>query len=165
MLKTVLPALVILALPSVAVAQTARPCISVAENEAVVGYILPSLVTKLASRCGAGAPYLRANGARVAATLQANSDTRWAAARVAAQRVSGNAIPATGAGGRIAQAALGPALADGIAGGFETKNCAVTDRMMEQLAPLPAENLAGVLALFLEVGIAENDKVPYRVCR
>ncbi len=160
----VLP-LAALALPAAAVAQSARPCISTAENEAVVGYILPSLVTKLSARCAAAAPYLRGNGARIAATLQPNSEASWATARAAAERVGGRAIPSDGAAGAIARAALGPALADGIAGGFDPANCATVDRLMTQLAPLPARNLAAVLALFLELGIAENDRVPYRVCR
>ena len=158
-------ALAALALPAAAVAQTARPCVSVAENEAVVGYILPSLVTRLTARCGTATPYLRANGPRLSNALRPNSDASWTAARVAAERVSGKAIPTTGTGGRIAQAALGPALADGIAGGFETGNCGTVDRLMTQLAPLPPRNLSAVLALFLELGIAENDQVPYRVCR
>ena len=165
MLKTILPTLAILALPTAAVAQTARPCISVAENEAVVSYILPSLVTKIAAKCGTNAPYLARQGKRLAASLIANSDAAWTPARVAAARVTSQTVPADGAGGRIAKAAVGPALADGIAGGFNAKACATTDRLMEQLAPLPTENLAGVLALFLELGIADNDKVPYRVCR
>lgn len=165
MLKPVLPALALLALPTATVAQTTRPCISAAENEAVVGYILPSLVTKLAARCGTGAPWLRANGARVAASLSANSDASWGVARQAAGRVVGSPIPSDGAAGRIAQAAIGPALADGIAGAFETKNCATADRLIEQLSPLPPRNLAGALALVVELGVAENTQVPYRVCR
>ena len=153
------------ALPTAAIAQTPRPCVSVAENESVVGYILPSLVDKLATRCGAASPYLRANAPRLAAALQPGSEASWAAARVAAQRVSGQSIPSGGTAGRIAQAALGPALAEGIAGGFETKNCGAVDRLMAQLAPLPTKNLTAVMALFLELGLAENEKAPYRVCR
>lgn len=165
--KTLVPALALLTLPTAAVAQTQaqRPCISAAENEAVVGYILPSLVTALATKCGTGAGYLTANAARLSARLQPNSDTSWAAARGAAGRVTGNAIPADGALGRLAKTAIGPALADGIAGGFEAKNCATMDRLMEQLAPLPAKNLAGALALVVELGDADNAKLPYRVCR
>ena len=40
----------------------------------------------------------------------------------------------------------------------------MADRLLAELAPLPPENLAGVMALFLEIGIAENEDVPFRVC-
>ena len=168
MSKPVAVALAFLALPGVAFAQTERRCISPDENEAVTGYIMPALVTELGKKCapqlGAGS-WLGANGAELQRRLQPVADGAWPQARLAAERVGGNPIPGEGTAGEVARAALAPVAAAGIAAGFDANGCRLADRLLGELAPLPPENLVGVMALFLELGIAENPEVPFMVCR
>ena len=141
-----------------------RTCISAAENEAVIGNLLPSILAAAADRCveriGPGA-YLASAGQRLAAGLQGHADASWPVAKQALERVGGNALPDN-------EALLGAGralIAGGIANGMDADACRTVSRLTEKLAPLPPENFAGVFALFLELGISENAEVPFKVCR
>lgn len=151
-----------------AAAQTnARPCITPAENEAVVAYVLPDLIAALETRCARSLPaksFLAARSDALERKLQPQADRAWPRARDAAQRFAGSNLPVDGRFENIAKAAIAPAAALAIARGFDAERCGIADRLLAELAPLPPANLAGVMALFLELGIAEWDDVPYRVC-
>ena len=151
-----------------AMAQTPqqRPCISPAENEALVAYVMPDLIDALESRCASSLPSRAFLGTRSAALqkkLEPQADRAWPRARNAAQRFAGTRLPVDTRFESVAKAALAPA-ATLIARGFDGDQCRMADRLLAELAPLPPENLAGVMALFLEIGIAENEDVPFRVC-
>lgn len=164
-----LTATCLLAANTAAVAQTpARDCISPAENEAVVAYVLPDLVAALQTRCGRSLPdnaFLKTRSTALQKKLEPQAERAWPRARTAAQRFAGTSLPVEGRFEGVAKAALAPAAALAIAQGFDGERCRIADRLLAELAPLPPENLAGVMALFLELGIADNDKVPFRVCR
>ena len=166
--RTFAAALAFLALPGLANAQEPRRCISVAQNEAVTGYILPPLVSELARFCASHLgddAYLPANAAALQQRLRPLAEAAWPAARTAVERISGSAIPADGVAGEVVRAAIAPAVASSVAAGFDANGCRVTDRLLAELAPLPAENLVGVMALFLEIGVADKDKAQFKVCR
>ncbi|MBD59314.1 MAG: hypothetical protein CL808_04235 [Citromicrobium sp.] len=144
-----------------------RPCITPEENEAVVAYVMPDLIGALKTRCGpslARGAFLTTRSAALQRKLEPQSDRAWPRARNAAQRFAGTSLPVEGRFEGVAKAALAPAAALAIAQGFDAEQCRIADRLLAELAPLPPENLAGVMALFLEVGIAENADVPFRVC-
>ena len=160
-------ALAALALPAAATAQVARPCVSEAESVAVMAYVLPALVTKLGDKCAptlGDDAFLPREAGRLARDLREESTRAWPVARVAAERIGKREIPAGGIAGSIARSAVAPVAAEQIAAAFDVKDCRVADRLLADLAPLPPRRLASVMALFMELGVADNDKVPFRVC-
>lgn len=165
---SMLTATCLLAASTAAAAQApSRPCISPAENEAVVAYVLPDLVAALETRCGRTLPanaFLKTRSTALQKKLEPQADRAWPRARNAAQRFAGTNLPVEGRFEGVAKAALAPAAALAIAQGFDAERCRIADRLLAELAPLPPENLAGVMALFLELGIDENDDIPFRVC-
>ena len=168
MFRKIAAATCLLAISSTAVAQTqARPCISAAENEAVVAYVMPDLIGAIENRCGRVLPadaFLGTGSAALQKRLQPQSDRAWPRARKAAQRITGTPMPVEGPLANIAKSALAPAAALSIAQGFDAERCRIADRLLAELAPLPPENLARVMALFLELGSATSEDVPFRVC-
>jgi hypothetical protein len=168
MIRQLAPLACLLSASTTAAAQTpARPCISPAENEALVAYVMPELVGALEQRC-AGAlpaqPFLGTRSASLKTRLAPQAQRAWPRARKVAQRLAGSRLPVDGPFEGVAKAALAPAAATMIARGFDGERCRIADRLLAELAPLPPENLARVMALFLEVGSAERDEVPFRVC-
>lgn len=169
MIRSLAAAVCMFAASTTAMAQTPqpRPCITPAENEALVAYVMPDLIDALESRCASSLPSRTFLGTRSAALqkkLEPQADRAWPRARNAAQRFAGTRLPADTRFESVAKAALAPAAATLIARGFDGDQCRMADRLLAELAPLPPENLAGVMALFLEIGIAENQDVPFRVC-
>ena len=168
MIRQLAPLACLLAASTTAAAQTpARPCISPAENEALVAYVMPDLIGALENRCGRVLPadaFLGTQSGALKGKLQPQSDRAWPKARKAAQRITGTPMPVEGPLANIAKKALAPTAALSIAQGFDAERCRIADRLLAELAPLPPENLARVMALFLEVGSAERDEVPFRVC-
>ena len=160
----------LLALPAAATAQTAdtRPCITPAQNEAVTAYVMPALATEMARKCaptlGSDA-YLVTNAQRLAQKWQAGADRAWPTARTVVTKLAGIPLAPGSGGDGFAKMVLAPALAGKIAYEMDAQACAVTDRLLQQIEPLPAKNLASVLALMLEVGAGQQAQVPYRVCR
>ena len=159
-----------LAFPAAATAQTAssRPCITPDQNEAVTAYVMPSLAIEMARKCapviGANA-YLVTNAPRLSQKWQAGADRAWPTARTVVTKLAGIPLAPGSGGDGFAKMVLAPALAGKIAYEMDAQACAVTDRLLQQLEPLPAKNLASVLALMLEVGAGQQAEIPYRVCR
>ncbi len=158
-----------LALASSAAAQSQqRQCITPGENEAVVAYVMPELIGALETRCASALPanaFLKTRSGPLQRKLEPQADRAWPRARNAAQRFAGTSLPVEGRFENIAKSAIAPTAALAIARGFDAERCRIADRLLAELAPLPPQNLAGVMALFLELGIAERGDVPFRVCR
>lgn len=150
-----------LALPLSASAQT--NCISRAESQAVVAHLMPNLIQSVGNHCAgviSGYTYLGAQGPALAQNLTPLSRRAWPAARDALERQSGNRLPDNEGILNIGRVAI----TDGIARGMDRNACQVVDQLVEQLAPLPPENLSNVFALFLEAGINNDPNSALRVC-
>ena len=168
MIRTTAAAACLFAASTTAVAQSdTRPCLTRAENEAVVAYVLPELIGALENRCAStltARAFLGTRSAALRAKLEPQAQKAWPRARNAAQRVVGSNLPVDGPFEGVAKKALAPALANVMAQNFDAERCRIADRLLAELAPLPPENLAGAMALFLEIGLAERDDAPVRVC-
>ncbi|MGB3721457.1 MAG: hypothetical protein WA979_01400 [Pacificimonas sp.] len=164
MLKIISTFAISAALATSAAAQGERTCISPVESEAVIGNLLPAIMSQSARHCaqqlGEGA-FLAREGERLAADLTPHSRASWPVAKSVMEKIGGTALPDNEAILEAGRAII----AGGIANGLDAPACDTVSRLTEQLAPLPAENFTGVFALFLELGIAENASVPFKVCR
>ena len=146
--------------PSLAHAQDR--CISRADSQAVVAYLMPDLVDRAAKRCAPllGQSYLGDRGGALAERMSPLSRAAWPDARRALERQSGTSLPDGGILVDIGRAAI----ADGITQELDRESCEVLDQMLIHLEPLPPENLANVFALFLEAGMNNDPDAALRVC-
>lgn len=155
-------ALLAFAPPATAIAQE-RACISRAESQAVVAHLMPNLVTSVNKRCGAllaDQTFSAREATRLSERLSPLAQRSWPAARSALERQSGNPLPDNEAILNLGRVAI----ADGVANGMDANACGVIDQLLIELAPLPAENLANVFALFLEAGMNNDPNSVLRVC-
>ena len=168
MIRKLAAATCLLAASTTAIAQTqSRPCITPAENEAVVAYVMPDLIGALETRCARALPadaFLGKRSAALKKKLEPASHRAWPRAKKPVQGFVGLNTPISGPFESVARSALAPAAATMIAQGFDAEQCRIADRLLAELAPLPPENLTRVMALFLELGSMQSDKVPFRVC-
>jgi len=157
-----LAALALLAAP--AVAQAAKPDVRPATAQAAARYALPHLLSGLRATCGpklAPSGYLARNGESLQARFAQGADAAWPAARVAlmqfgSQDKSGMAKMMD----QMPDSALKPFVDATISAMVATKlrveNCADVERGLELLAPLPPENIAGLVGFFVEMAERED---------
>ncbi|TFI60287.1 hypothetical protein E2493_00820 [Sphingomonas parva] len=160
----------IIALALVANATTAAaaepPCVTDAEFKSMALFVLPSVVYGAADRCAAHLPsdaYLL-NGARRMADGVARDRARHEPTAVAAlARLSGTKLP-KGVSGET----LGSMLNDMLRAQLVTKvtpgDCSRIDEVASLLAPLPAENLVGLLGVLFREGMRRGKKPPFQIC-
>ncbi|MEO0501414.1 MAG: hypothetical protein AAF205_12825 [Pseudomonadota bacterium] len=161
-------ALALIALPAAAQAQAQeaapRMCITPAENEAVIGNLLPAILRQAATRCATlidDQNYLPREGAALADTLRENAGRSWPVTKTVFERIGGTPLPDDQAvidtGRKV--------IAGSVAAGLDAQACDTVSRLVRELAPLPADNFTRVFALALELGISDDSAVPFKVCR
>ena len=151
----------------VVAAPAGTACMSEAELGALVDYFLPSALRGLTDRCAPALPpraFLVTPGRALAGRLAAGRTTSWAAARAALEKATGERIPA------MFGAQTGGPLAETLVSGLVTEklqpsDCALADRLVRDLAPLPPRNLSGLVASLLMLGEGEKAKMPFRICK
>ena len=155
------------AMPAQAAAAEAQ-CLAPAEVRALTTFAMPSVLTGLIDRCTpevGSSGFMSTQGRGLVASYAAHKDAAWPTARKAFFRIA-----ATKSGGdeasdmmaKMPDAALQP-FVEGMIGGMigsklKPGQCAIADKMMRLLAPLPPENTSELLGTILE--LAEGDKKP-----
>lgn len=153
------------AMPASAVAAEAQ-CLAPAEVRALTTFAMPSVLTGLIDRCApevGSSGFMSTQGRGLVASYAAHKDAAWPIARKAFFRLAATKSGADEAGDMMAKmpdAALQP-FVEGMIGGMigsklKPGQCAIADKMMRLLAPLPPENTSELLGTILE--LAEGDK-------
>ena len=150
-----------------AAAQAAEAqCLAPAEVRALATFAMPSVLTGLIDRCtpevGASG-FMTTQGRNLVASYAAYKESAWPTARKAFFRLAGSksdSSEATAMMAKMPDAALQP-FVEGMIGGMigsklKPGQCAIADKMMRLLAPLPPENTSELLGTILE--LAEGDK-------
>lgn len=155
-----------IALPGSAMAQTAKSCLTGPEAEALITYGLPSAIRSLTTKCATSLPATAAlvqSGPIIAGRYQIEADKAWPVARLAFDKVSGfdltKALGEPGAKGLI-DAAFGAGLAEKV----KPADCSKVDRVINILEPLPAKNMAMLIAALMEFGAQGKSKPPLSIC-
>jgi hypothetical protein len=146
--------LALFAMPATAQAQAAQTCVTRTEAHSLVQFVLPDLITGIRDKCAAapgGGGFLKASGASLAQRYRPGSLQAWAKAKPVALRLSGDMSKLLAT---LPDDAM-KKLAGNYVGGTVTKefpaeNCAPIDRVMEAVAPLPAENMAMLMVTLLD---------------
>ena len=141
-------------------------CLSSAEVRALTTFAMPSVLTGLIDHCapevGSGG-YMTTQGRNLVSSYAANQGSAWPTARKAFFRLAGTksgSSDATDMMAKMPDAALRP-FVEGMIGGMigaklKPGQCAIADKMMRLLAPLPPENTSELLGTILE--LAGTDK-------
>jgi len=152
-----LAAVLLVTAPGVASAAAQPPCLTPAEASSLAAYALPSAITGASKRCAAslGADaYLRRSGTELATRYGALRAQSWPQAKAAFFKM--------GAGSKDQASALLAGLPDPslqqmlnavvegmVAQKIPTEKCQSIDKIVGLLAPLPAQNMAELLAVSL----------------
>jgi hypothetical protein len=149
-------ALVALALPSAAIAQTPR-CIPQDQVAALVTFALPTLVERLAHRCGPALPpnaYLTSNALALADRYRPDAAAAWPVARRAIgdlfRQFLGQPMPAD-MNSDLIRALAEPALGELLAKQVSPRDCATADQVVTSAAALPGRDFGRLAALALTV--------------
>lgn len=152
-------ALALMALTAGSVARAAEPCLTENEMNQLLLFALPEVVDGASAACkptlGAGSFLVQDNGALIGRYRQAQAPA-WPVAHEALMKLPGF----TGEGGKMDKLMRGlpdEAIKPLITGivrqmvlqGVKPTDCATIDQAARLLAPLPAENMAGLFTLIL----------------
>ena len=147
------------ALPASAQAQDMSP----AAMQAAVRYSLPHLLSGVRATCGSKLSadgYLATEGDALLARFSHGSDAAWPAAKTALMQLGAKDEKGMGAMlGQMPDSALKPfvdaTISTMVATKLKAENCGDVERGLELLAPLPPENIAGLVGFVIEM--AERD--------
>lgn len=152
-------ATIALAASAGAQAQNAKPCVTAAEGEAFILYVMPDVLRTLSQTCKPHLPAtaLLARPAPVIAKFSAESDAAWPAARAAFGKIAGDDVAPFLEGDMakpMLSAMMGPLLAKEI----KPKDCAPINHLFELIQPLPATNTAAVVTTLFQLVSVKNGK-------
>lgn len=132
------------------------PCIHPAEIEHATLFVVPPLLDGLAEQCRASlAPnaYLLTGATELSKRLTADRAVHWERTRGAFVRVAGDE-KAAAFSADTASSFLRDMIKMQGAKDLTPENCATLDRALGLLSPLPPENIAGLIILAMERGMA-----------
>lgn len=143
-----------------AASATEPVCLSKAEARALLTYALPQVINGTGKRCAVVLPadsYLRRHGSELAARYGAQKARYWPEAKAAFLRMSTAKDPQLGQFTRNLPDGSMQQLVDVTVEGMVSQNvklesCNDIDLAIDLLSPLPPENTAGLIALFVEIG-------------
>jgi hypothetical protein len=150
-----------LAASSAASAQSARPCLTGNEAEALFQVMLPDMIREMGRVCTAlpANAFLRQPSAAFMARINAGVAPAMPAAQGGIRKLLG---PDAGfiADSQFAIPAVRAIIAPAIAQEVKPADCPGLDKIVTNLAPLPPRNLAGVFAALLQLSQNDEKRAP-----
>ncbi len=151
-ISTTAAILAIVTMPSAARAQAGSTCLTQAETAAMIGYVLPDLVAGVRDKCEASLPpasFLSSRSTELEARYRSQADVLWPQARIAFVKMVGEDEVMK----KMPDSALRPfltaAFATTITEDLKPKDCVTANGLVENLAPLPAANLARLIGIII----------------
>lgn len=145
-------------------AAQAKNDLSPAAMQAAVRYSLPHLLSGVRATCGpklSPKGYLATQGDALLARFSQGSEDAWPAARTALLQMAAKEEKGMGQMlGQMPDAALKPfvdaTISAMVASKLKLENCSDVERGLELVAPLPPENIAGLVGFFIEMAERED---------
>lgn len=143
------------------IASAAQPvCLSKAEARSLLTYSLPQVISGTSKRCHSVLPadsYLRRHGSELAARYGAQKARYWPDAKAAFLKISAAKDPQLAQFTRnLPDESMQPLVDIAVEGmvsqNIRPESCEEIDLALDLLSPLPPENTAGLIALFIEIG-------------
>ena len=149
-------------LPATAQAEETSP----AAVQAAVRYSLPHLLSGVRASCGpklSANGYLATQGDALLARFSQGSEAAWPAAKTALMQLGAKEEKGMGAMlGQMPDSALKPfvdaTISTMVATKLKPENCGDVERGLELLAPLPPENIAGLVGFVIEMAERDDKK-------
>ncbi|WP_126174873.1 hypothetical protein [Tsuneonella rigui] len=149
-------------LPATAQAEEMSP----AAVQAAVRYSLPHLLSGVRASCGpklSANGYLATQGDALLARFSQGSEAAWPAAKTALMQLGAKEEKGMGAMlGQMPDSALKPfvdaTISTMVATKLKPENCGDVERGLELLAPLPPENIAGLVGFVIEMAERDDKK-------
>jgi len=168
-----LPLALLLALtPSLAQAAEA-PCLTEEEANGLVRFALPDVVGQLSNSCAKTLPanaYLIRARADLVERFATTAATSAPVARTALGKMAGlKPAQAANLSDQTLRDLMGIGIAEAVDGKMKPKDCMLIDAVLEQLEPLPADNMARLIGIALREGSKAKPgetpkKNPLRIC-
>lgn len=167
-----------LSLSTQAVAQTAGTCLTDAEAHKLVLYALPGVADQLGDACKANLPataYLIQSRQTLIARFDKSALSSAAGARLAFAKLAGvNSTVFEKLDNTTLRTLIGAGIASAMGKGIKAGECRIINDVLEQLDPLPPENLANLIGVALrEAGKkpdssaqsgSKPERNPFRIC-
>lgn len=144
----------------------AEPCLTRDEFNDMSLFMLPAVLDGAASKCQAFLPadaYLLNDGKARARQLASSGDDRKGRAIAAFAKIGGEKLPEGLSVDTLAGLVQDMAKAD-LFKRLTGPDCTKVNEVAELLAPLPSENLAGLIRLLIEFGGKGDKTPPFRFC-
>ena len=140
---------------------TTEECLTEAEGTAVFAAMLPDLIDGLRDKCAAHLPansYLTSNGDALVARYKVVADDRWPTAKLAFARIAGGKDMADKLPDEFFRPMLGVMIGAELVKDIKSEDCGGVNRIVQNLSPLPAENVAGLIGAILMLAGDDKDK-------
>lgn len=161
----------LLATVSLAASAAAAPkeeCVTEAEGAAIMAALMPDLINGLGDKCAAHLPansYLVQNGKVLAARYKVLADQRWPTAKLAFGRMTGEPEMADKLPDEFFRPMLGSMVGSELVKGVTPQDCSGANRIVENLAPLPAENVANLIGAILVLAEKDGRSKGFPICK
>jgi len=159
MFKLPIAILAATSLATSAMAATSENCVSEAEATAVFAAIMPDIIDGLRDKCAPHLPadsYIVRNADALVARYKVFADQRWSAAKLAFGKIAGDAQMGANMPDEFLRPLIGSAIGAKMFESIKPGNCTGANRVVESLAPLPAENISMLIGAVLTM--AEDGK-------
>lgn len=149
-------ALMLISVPSMAVAQGTQACLTAADADALVRYALPDIIGQVGTSCAASLPataYLIRNQTELAKRYGELAAPALPGARRAFGKIAGlNPKQTENLKDETLRALLGMGINTVVSGKLKPKDCSTVDEILTLLAPVPPENMAKLIGIALREG-------------
>ena len=157
-----------LSLTTSATAAATETCVSEAEGAAIMAVLMPDLIQGLGDKCVAHLPadaYLVQNGKALAARYKILADERWPTAKLAFGRMSGDIEMAEKLPDEYFRPMLGSMIGAELVKGITPQDCGGADRIVENLSPLPPQNVANLVGAILVLAHKDGANKGFELCK
>ena len=166
-LKMPIAALTMVSMTSSALAADPKNCVTETEAAAIFAAIMPDMIDGLRDKCAANLPqdsFLVKNADTLVARFKVLADQRWPAAKLAFGKISGEEEMAAKMPDQYLRPLIGSMIGSELFKDVKPQECAGASKIVESLAPLPAENVSMLIgAVLTMVEQDKNDSMP--ICK
>lgn len=163
------------ALPTMATAQTAKQCLTPKEAQGLVSFALPDIITSISTKCAPSLgpdSYLSRSGADLAGRHRVVAETSWPSAKLAVRKFMDTDVTFLNSlSDDVLKGMLTAGISTAIVKDVKTTQCRDINRIVQVLAPLPAENMSQLVGIVLELSsrppaqaAVAKTKAPFSIC-
>jgi hypothetical protein len=167
-LKLPIAALAAFSLSTSAFAIEAKNCVTETEAAAIFAAVMPDMIDGLRDKCATNLPadaYLVRNADTLVARYKVLADQRWPAAKLAFGKIAGEEEMTKTMPDQFLRPLIGSMIGSELFKDVKPKECVGASKIVESLAPLPAENMSMLISAVLAMVGDENSKDTMPICK